>query len=72
VAYQATCTRTYDDGEPCLGEIEDTEDGVLECSVCMAVSLQLVHCSEGCLHLTYEGSPGDTVLHFQTNNIGSN
>ena len=71
MGYQATCTRTYDDGEPCLGEIEDDENGMLECAVCMAVSLQLVK-RKGDLFLTFEGSHGDRVLSFQTNNVESN
>jgi hypothetical protein len=67
MAYQATCTRTYDDGEPCLGEIEDDEDGMLECSVCMAVSLQLVR-RHGELLLVFEGGLADRVLSFQKHN----
>jgi len=71
MSYQATCTRTYEDGEPCMGEIEDMEDSILECSVCMAVSLQLVN-RNGDLLLTFEGSHGDKVLSFQTNTVESN
>jgi hypothetical protein len=71
----ATCTRQYTFGgktlEFCLGEIEDNEDGQLECNSCYAVSIQLVR-RKGKLFLTYEGSLGDRVLSFTTNNVNEN
>ena len=65
------CGRTYDDGEPCMGNLVDTEDGMIECEVCYAVSLQLVR-RKGQLLLTYEGRLADRVLGFQTQNMEDN
>lgn len=60
------CERVWPGIGPCLGTMDEQEDGTIECDGCFVVTNQLV-VRDGELILTIHGEVGDVLLAVQTN-----